>query len=136
MRRIGAPLRVTVNLAAEDPRLTDLERNILAKLARVLPSVRVEYAARTRSGLFEGDRYGEIWYEFIGHKAMNRSTTEPIVLDTLYSLAGVAAPNRGGEPDYPGYPLNARPTGATFLYYLLWPAAVIGAGWLHFRYRS
>ena len=36
LRRIDAPLDVTVYLAAEDPRLTDLERGVLAKLRRTM----------------------------------------------------------------------------------------------------
>src|SRR5262249_32727320 len=52
--QIRQPLRVTVFLAAEDPRLMDLERSILSKLQRILPRVEVDYAAHSRSGLFEG----------------------------------------------------------------------------------
>ena len=52
--RIRQPLRVTVFLSAEDPRLMDLDRNILAKLARILPDVEIVHAAHSRSGLFEG----------------------------------------------------------------------------------
>jgi hypothetical protein len=37
LARIRQPLRVTVFLSPEDPRLMDLDRNILAKLARILP---------------------------------------------------------------------------------------------------
>jgi ABC-2 type transport system permease protein len=62
---IRDPLSVTVYLAAEDPRLVDLERGVLAKLARTLPRVSVTYAAQSRSGLFEkpAAHYGEIWYD-------------------------------------------------------------------------
>lgn len=46
-------MRVTVNLAPEDPRLSNLDRNILSKLRRILPQLTIDYAAHSRSGLFE-----------------------------------------------------------------------------------
>ena len=54
LRRIRAPLYVTAHLAPDDPRLADLERGVLRKLRRTLPSVHVDYAARSATGLFEG----------------------------------------------------------------------------------
>ncbi len=138
LRQIRQPLRVTVFLAPEDPRLTDLERSILSKLVRILPRVDIEYAARTRAGLFEGaaDHYGEVWYEIDGRKVMSRSTTEPIVLETLYRLAGLQPPAAASANDYGGHPLAARPTGAAWLYYLIWPAAAALAWWSRFRYSG
>lgn len=137
LRKIGQPLRVTVFLSPEDPRLMDLDRNILTKLARILPSVQIDYAAHSRAGLFEspGDHYGEVWYELAGHKAMTRSTTEAIVLDTLYQLAQVQPPVRQ-ETEFPGHPLGVEPKGAAWLFYALWPLAVVAAGWVHFRVWS
>lgn len=61
LRQIRDPLRVTINLAAEDPRLMDYERGILNKLRRILPRLEVVYAAQSRTGLFEGrstERFG------------------------------------------------------------------------------
>src|SRR5262249_56762192 len=64
LARIQEPVTVTVNLAAEDPRLFDLERGVLGKLRRVIPDLTVRRTARSRSGLFEsGGNYGEIWYQ-------------------------------------------------------------------------
>ncbi|HEY7235900.1 MAG TPA: ABC transporter permease subunit [Gemmatimonadaceae bacterium] len=123
---IRAPLEVTVYLAPEDPRLADLERGVLRKLRRTLPRVDVEYAARG-SGLFArpGDHYGEVWYALGGKRAMNRSTTEPIVLETVYGLAGITPPTNTAEAAYSGYPLAARPTGAALIFYLLWPLVTL-----------
>jgi ABC-2 type transport system permease protein len=136
LRQIREPMRVTINLAAEDPRLMDYERGVLNKMRRVLPRLEVVYAAQSRTGLFEGaeERYGEIWYELGGRKAMNRSTTEPIVLEQLYQLAGIAAPAPSDEPVFPGYPLAAHPKGARLVFYALWPLAVILA-WRLARHR-
>lgn len=132
LKQIKEPLRVTVYLSAEDPRLTDLERGILSKLQRILSRVAVDYAASSRTGLFEGaeERYGEVWYEMGGRKVMSRSTTEPIVLEQLYELAGVKEPERVEENDFPGYPLPARAKGAPWIFYLIFPAATILAFWL------
>jgi hypothetical protein len=133
LRRINQPLRVTVYLSPEDPRLMDLERSILSKLRRVLPRVDVDYAAASISGLFESgeDHYGEIWYEMGGRKAMNRSTTEPIVLEQIYELAEASPPEQAAEEDgFAGYPLAARPIGASWIFYLIWPLAAILAWWL------
>jgi ABC-2 type transport system permease protein len=135
LKRIHTPLQVTVFLAAEDPRLMDLDRNILAKLRRIVPKVDVTYAAQSRTGLFEGaaDHYGEVWYAFADRKIMSRSTTEPIVLEAILQLAGISQPPAGDDPPHLGYPLNARPTGAAWIFYLIWPLGVAALGWLHFR---
>jgi ABC-2 type transport system permease protein len=133
LRQIRDPLRITVALAPEDPRRQDLDRNILAKLERVVPGVEVSYTAQSRAGLFEGDRYGEIWYELGRRRVMSRSTTEPIVLDTIFQLAGIPAPAPSTSGDYPGHPLAARPHGAALLYFALWPLVVALAAWLYFR---
>jgi ABC-2 type transport system permease protein len=133
LRRIREPLHVTVFLAAEDPRLMDLDRNILSKLQRILPEVAIDYAARSRAGLFEGEHYGEVWYEMGGRRVMSRSTTEPIVLETIYSVAQIPPPSHANETAYSGHPLAARPRGAAVLYYAVWPLVVFLAAWLYFR---
>jgi ABC-2 type transport system permease protein len=134
LKQIQKPLRVTVYLAAEDPRLMDLERSILSKLKRLLPRMDVEYAANSRAGLFEGaaEHYGEVWYELGEQKMMSLSTTEPIVLEELYKLADITPPEPAQEPGYSGYPLAARPQGAAWIFYGLWPASVCLA-WFFIR---
>jgi len=121
---IDTPLTITVFLSAEDPRMMDFENNVLLKLRRSMREVDVIYPLAGRSGLFENDaRYGTIDYRLGAKTATSRSTTEEIVLDTIYELAGVHAPAR--EPStYPGYPLARKPNGVALIFYLLWPAAV------------
>jgi ABC-type transport system involved in multi-copper enzyme maturation permease subunit len=130
---IPAPLHVTVYLAPEDPRLADLERGVLRKLGRTLPRVDVDYAATGRgsSGLFArpGEHYGEVWYAINGRQAMTRSTTEQIVLETVYGVAGITPPTNDPEAAYSGYPLVARPVAAAIIFYLIWPCLVVGI-WL------
>jgi len=137
LRRIGQPLHVTVYLAAEDPRLTDLERGVLSKLRRTMREVDVTYAASSRSGLFErpGDHYGEVWYELGGKREMSRSTTEPIVLETIYALAGQRPPTPIDERPYPGYPLAARPALAPLIFFGVWPACILALWWVVRRPR-
>ena len=122
---IAAPLTITVFLSSEDPRMTDFENNVLVKLRRSMPDVTVNYPLAGRSGLFENDaRYGTIEYRLGEKSATSRSTTEEIVLDTIYDLAGVHAPAREAST-YPGYPLAKKPVGAAVVFYVLWPAALL-----------
>ena len=132
LRQIHEPLRVTVYLSAEDPRLADLEQNVLKKLRRLLPRLDVDYAAGSRSGLFESaaDHYGEVWYEMNGQRVMERSTIEPVVLEQIYKLAGLTPPVQAEENAFPGYPLATRPRWAAWLFYGLWPVLTILAWWL------
>src|SRR5262245_19444971 len=125
--KIRQPLSVTVHLAPDDPRLADLERGVLRKLRRTLASVHVDYAARSATGLFEGsaEHYGEVWYRLGGREAMTRSTTVPIVLETIYGLAGLT-PSTVAEGDaYPGYPHVAHIRFEGLLFYGLWPVGVL-----------
>jgi hypothetical protein len=129
LERIAAPLKITVHLAPEDPRRFDLERQTLTKLRRTMPDVTIEYVSGSATGLFEQARehYGEIWYEFGGKRFVGRSTTTDGVLDAIYELAGLPAPQEG-EAGHRGHPLSAQPVGAMPLFYVVWPLAVVGLG--------
>jgi ABC-type transport system involved in multi-copper enzyme maturation permease subunit len=123
---IHEPLDITVYLAAEDPRMNDFANDVLVKLRRAVPRLRVHYPFAGRTGLFDNDpRYGEVHYRLGAHTAVNRSSTEEIVLETIYGLAGAGVPRRE-ESSYPGYPLRHAPGGAAAVFYLLWPLAVLG----------
>ncbi|MCU1264942.1 MAG: hypothetical protein JWM21_1260 [Acidobacteria bacterium] len=135
LRQIKQPLRITVFLSAEDPRLTDFEQNVLRKLRRNVSQLEVDYAAGGRTGLFAGadDHYGEIWYEMNGRKLSDRSTIEEVVLEQIYQLAGTNAPaNRDGS-EFSGYPLAARPKRAALIFYGLWPLLTLLAWWVSRR---
>lgn len=135
LRQVDQPLKITIFLAPEDPRLTDFEQNVLRKLRRSLGKLDVEYAATSRSGLFENaeDHYGEIWYELGGQKAVEPSTIEEVVLDQIYKLANVSSPDRAIDEGFPGYPLAAQPKYATAFFYFLWPLLVIASWWIFRR---
>ena len=129
--QIPQPLRITVFLSPEDPRLTDFEQNVLRKLRRVLPKLEVDYSSTSRTGLFEKpeDHYGEIWYEMRGQKIMERSTIEEVVLEQIYKLAAISPPARSDENAFSGYPLAVRARGAAWLFYGLWPLLTIILWW-------
>jgi hypothetical protein len=131
LRAIDQPLNITVYLAAEDPRLTDLERGVLSKLRRVMKRVTVTYAAKGRSGLFEkpNEHYGEVYYEIGGKRAMSRSATQEIVLETIYDVAGRPPPAPIPEESYRGYPLRAEATSAPWVFFVAWPLLVVVAWW-------
>lgn len=131
LRQIQQPLKITVVLSPEDPRLTDFEQNVLRKLRRVLPRLEVDYAASGRTGLFEKpeDHYGEIWYEMNGQKVMERSTIEEVVLEQIYKLAGINPPAHSDETPFTGYPLSVGARGAAWIFFGLWPLVTIMA-WL------
>ena len=137
LRNLRTPLRIEAHLAPEDPRRADLERKALSKLRRLMPSVQVQYVSATSIGLFEqtSAHYGEIWYELGGKREMSRVTTAEGVLETIYSLAGVAPPVENEEEVFRGHPLAVAPKGAAGVFYGVWPAVVIAAGIL-IRRRS
>jgi ABC-2 type transport system permease protein len=129
LESIAAPLKITVNLAPEDPRRFDLEKQTLSKLRRTMSHVTVTYVSGSATGLFEQARehYGEIWYELGGKRIVGRSMTRDGVLDAIYELAGLQAPQEG-EAGHRGHPLSAQPVGAIPLFYVVWPLAVVGLG--------
>lgn len=131
LRHLPAPLRITAKLAPEDPRLADLERGVLRKLERILPDVRIERTVKTGTGLFarSGEGYGEVWYQIGDKRAMTRSTTEPIVLETIYALGGVPAPSPDTARAYPGYPLAVQPRGSSLIFFVLMPVLVALLWW-------
>jgi ABC-type transport system involved in multi-copper enzyme maturation permease subunit len=136
LKQISQPLNMTVVLAPEDPRLADFEKDILRKLRRTMPQLRVQYAASSVSGLFEKpeDHYGEIWYEMNGQKIMERSAIEQVVLETVYKLAGVSPPEKSAETEFPGYPLAVRPRIAGWIFYGAWPLVIVLGWWLTRRH--
>jgi ABC-2 type transport system permease protein len=125
------PLQVTVHLAPEDPRYADLQRNVLAKLDRAMPSVSVTLA-RPRQGFAAAssdESYGEVEYVYGNRSDVSRSTTPREILPLLYALAGVSppAPTPGGE--YPGYPLVAGADAALFWFFGGLPLLIVFCWW-------
>jgi ABC-2 type transport system permease protein len=109
----------------------DLQRNVLAKLERVLPSIAVHLATGHQSMLAgESDpSYGEIEYTYGGHWAKNRSTSEQEILPVLYGLAGSPVPVPSPADYYPGYPLVADAQPASAWFYGVAPLLILTAWW-------
>jgi hypothetical protein len=137
LRAIGRPIDVEVHLAPEDPRLADLDRSVLRRLQRTRSDVTVRQVASGGTGLFAGDpHYGEVWYTVGSRRAMTRSTTGPVVLETLYELGGVVPPSKANDPAYPGYPLALRAGAQPCIFFVLWPLLVLALWWASRRPSS
>lgn len=130
LRRLPATLAVEVHLAPEDPRLSDLRRHVLDRLARVVPRLAVREIG-SGSGLFASDpRYGEMEWSLGGRSVVLRSTIERVVLDAVEGLAGATpASHAAAEPSYPGHPLAASIPAAAPLFFVVLPA-LAAAGFL------
>ncbi len=129
LRQIHAPLLVEAHLAAEDPRRVDLEAHALSKLRRIMPHIDVRYISATSIGLFEQTSagYGEIWYQLEGRRTMTRATTAESALEAIYSLARITPPVES-EDEFRGHPLAAPTTGASILFYSVWPGLFLLSG--------
>jgi ABC-2 type transport system permease protein len=124
------PLAVTVNLAPEDPRYVDLQRNVLAKLERAMPNVSVVFAGGRRDVARKSpdDAYGTIEYVYGNRSDVSRSTSPREILPLLYALASTQPPASAAGAEYPGYPLVASAE-ATWLWFLGGLPVLIVLGW-------
>jgi ABC-2 type transport system permease protein len=132
---LAQPLVVTVHLAPEDPRYADLQRNVLAKLERVMPNVSIRLAAGQR-GLATSagdDRYGQVEYTYGARSDVSRSTSPREILPMLYGLAVVSPPAPVPGSDYPGYPLVAIGQVAIPWFFFGLPLCIAVAWWLSRR---
>ena len=117
LAQLTQPLVVTVHLAPEDPRYADLQREVLAKLARALPHVTIRLAGgrHTLTSSAGDEAYGEVEYAYGARVATSRSTSPREILPLLYDLAQVPVPTAIAADAYPGYPCVANAQAA-----LLW----------------
>jgi ABC-type transport system involved in multi-copper enzyme maturation permease subunit len=125
---IRDPVHLEVRLAAEDPRRTDLEREVLSKLRRSM-RVKVDYVDASTTGLTSrSQHYGEMVYSLHGRSDTTRSVIVPVVLEIIYDLAGVKAPEEAADSSsYPGYPQKSPPRFVPWIFYLAWPLLVLAA---------
>jgi hypothetical protein len=128
------PLTVTVHRAPEDPRYADLNRNVLAKLERVMPNVTIRLAgdqpARTAA---QDETYGEVEYVYGGRTDVSRSTSHREVLPLLYALAGREIPTPQPGAEYPGYPLDVDARPALVWFFGALPVLIACAWWWNRR---
>lgn len=132
LRRIDQPLKITVHLSPDDSRLADLERNVLDKLRRSVPRLKVIYAGQAQASADGRDHYGLIVYEYGSKRDESRSNSEEEILPILFALSGKSVV-ADAVPDYPGYPLvaDAGPWGVWF--YFVLPAVCFLAAWFNCR---
>jgi hypothetical protein len=131
LAQMTAPLVVTVHLAPEDPRYADLQREVLAKLARTLPHVTIRLASgRHTLASSAGDAaYGEVEYAYGARAATSRSTSPREVLPLLYGLAQVPVPTATATTEYPGYPLVANGQAALLWFCSGLPLVIVLTWW-------
>jgi len=139
---IQQPLRIEAHLAPEDPRRHDLETQTVSKLRRIMRDFEISYVSATSIGLFEqtSGHYGELRYDLGGRTSVGRNATTDGVLESIYTLADVL-PAAGDvtedeEPAFRGHPLAVPPTGAAFMFYGAWPAAIAIAAMMSRRRGS
>jgi ABC-type transport system involved in multi-copper enzyme maturation permease subunit len=131
LRSMDQPLRITVNLSADDSRLQEMERNVFAKLRRNVPHLRIVYSEESNKLLFttpEDDRYGLIVYEYAGSKDEVRSNSPTEILPILFKLSGQTV-NADPVPNYSGYPLVLEKTNGELLFYCVLPVAILACWW-------
>jgi hypothetical protein len=150
LAKLTEQLTITVHLAVEDPRYIDLQRNVLAKLDRVMPhvSTRLATARRSIASSAGDDAYGEIEYRYgtrqdtrqdtgqDTRQDTSRSTSPREILPLIYGLAGVPppAPIRSGE--FPGYPLVADGAFSLLWFLAVLPILIVLAWWRSRRLPS
>jgi ABC-2 type transport system permease protein len=124
-------LTIVVRLAPEDPRYIDFERNILGRLERTMPDVKILLESQSRTGALEeaSEKYGTILYQYDGRQAESRSTGTGEILPLIYGLAQVERKATPTAPAYPGYPLEAGTRAAKIWFYGVLPI-LIAAAWI------
>jgi ABC-2 type transport system permease protein len=135
---LAKPLAIMVHLAPEDPRYIDLQRNVLAKLGRVMPRISLHLAtARQTFASSAGDEaYGEIEYRYGARADTSRSTNPSEILPLIYGLAGVQPPAQIPSAEFPGYPLVVDSTFALLWFLATLPILIILAWWRSRRLPS
>jgi hypothetical protein len=138
LAKLAEPLIITVHLAAEDPRYIDLQRNVLAKLERVMPHVSIRLAtARQTSASSAGDEaYGEIEYRYGNRSDTTRSTSPREILPLIYGFASVSPPASIPSAEFPGYPLVTDGAFVLLWFLAILPVLIVLAWWRSRRLPS
>ncbi len=134
LRQMPRELKVDVNLATNDSRFLDLQRNVLTKLQRTAPHVTINYAETSTSGLLggtSGANYGQVTYTYGGKQGTSRATTAREVLPLIEALDGQTVVPDPVKP-YSGYPLVTSADGAGVWFYAILPLLAL-AGWWYFQ---
>ena len=135
---LSLPLVIKVQLAPEDPRYADLQRNVLSKLGRAMPQVSVTLAgSRQYSPLSSGEEsYGQVEYVYGNRSDISRSTSPREILPLIYNLADVSPPSSTTGSEYPGYPLVVSPSVSLFWFIGALPLLIALCWWWRRHSRS
>ncbi|MCD6581232.1 MAG: hypothetical protein J7K90_05475, partial [Desulfuromusa sp.] len=123
LRQMNKPLTITIHLAPGDGRYYDLDHEVLAKLKRVVPDLRLIFADTASNGLFAAsgsDTYGLIEYQYAGQKEQSYSNSPEEILPLLHKLAGQQV-TQDKLQSYSGHPLIADAGSSKVWFYLLLP---------------
>jgi hypothetical protein len=128
---LSEPLSIGVHLAPEDPRYVDVRRNVLTKLQRILPNVKIRLAGeRQLYGAVPTDEaYGLLEFAYGARTDTTRSTSPREILPLIYALADRRPPVPIPGTDYPGYPLVVNGQAALVWYFGALPLFVVLAWW-------
>lgn len=130
LKKLQKPLTITIHLDKQDSRLLDMETDILAKLQRNLPKLKLNYEQSEQKGLFsatEDDNYGIIEYEYNGQHDQSYSNSKNEILPIIYKLAGLrVVPDP--VPTYQGHPHIVDATGCRWWFYIFLPLLFLCAG--------
>jgi ABC-2 type transport system permease protein len=138
LTKLAEPLAITVHLAPEDPRYTDLQRNVLEKFRRVMRQVSIHLAtARQTFASSAGDEaYGEVEYRYGARSDTSRSTNPSEILPLIYGLAGVQPPAPIPSFEFPGYPLVTDGAFSLLWFLVVLPILIVIAWWRSRRLAS
>jgi ABC-2 type transport system permease protein len=135
LHQMNKELKISVNLASNDSRLADLDRNVLSKLPRIMPRVNISYPETSSTSLFGGTtgaNYGQVTYTYGGKQGTSRATTARELLPLIEALDG-----QNVTPDktavYPGYPLVSSAQSSSVWFYLLLPLVALVGWWFNQR---
>jgi len=134
LSHMAKELKIDVNLATNDSRFLDLQRNVLTKLQRTAPHVTINYAETSTSSLLggtSGANYGTVIYTYGGKQGTSRATSPREVLPLIEALDGqTVVPDP--MPAYAGFPLVTSADGASVWFYAILPLLAL-AGWWYFQ---
>ena len=129
LRQLQHPLTITVNLDPQDSRLLDLQQDVLGKLQRTVPDLRILYKNEGESGLFSKEKnedYGLILYSYENRKDKSYSNSQEEILPLIFNLAGIQYVQQKNQEPH-GYPLVTEIDSGKILFYCFLPLFFLGS---------
>lgn len=128
LQQLSKPLHIILHLNAQDSRLQDMKKGILAKLQRTVDNLHFLYIQDSSGGMFaasEDKDYGIIEYKYGNQHELSYSNSEEEILSIIYKLADITVvPDV--IPAYPGYPLVTKRVPGKWWFFGFLPALCLG----------